>query len=265
MENASKALIMAASTIIAVMLFAIFVHFIKNIAIWPEAEQELLSTEQRAKFNEEYQLYYKSAMYGVDVISCLNKAASNNEKYVAGNANLSGDSFDKKYQIDVKIKINSKIQEVIEVRAVNGSLGKEVEVLGANADQKIKKTKNGANITLEEAGFKISDDLLTTWDKNTNMKYRMTSDYDSLLPNIVYSLLGNGADELKKMLNHSVDAKQTVKNKGDNKLLENLGWTQATWTTYLYNFKQKRFKCTNLEINPDTGLVHIIEFEEIDI
>ena len=60
MENANKALVMAGSTLLAVMLFAVFTFFIKEISIWPEAQDEMLSTEQRTNFNEEYEVYEKS-------------------------------------------------------------------------------------------------------------------------------------------------------------------------------------------------------------
>ena len=62
----------------------LFVAFISKVSIWPEAQDELKVTEQTAAFNKEYEVYQKSAMYGVNVISCLNKAKSNNEKYIEG-------------------------------------------------------------------------------------------------------------------------------------------------------------------------------------
>lgn len=127
MENANKALIMAASTLIGVMLFSLFVMFIQNISIWPETEDEILSSDQKSAFNAEYEVYQKSAMYGVDVISCLNKALSNNEKYAEGESFLSGLAYGEQYLIDVEITLINPISESIEVRAMNEA-HKEVQI-----------------------------------------------------------------------------------------------------------------------------------------
>ena len=78
MENAVKALEMAAGVLLGVILMAAVAYFFTQISSWPEREDEVVSSEQLAKFNQEYEVYNKSKMYGVDVLSCLNKVISNN-------------------------------------------------------------------------------------------------------------------------------------------------------------------------------------------
>lgn len=267
MENGNKAIIMAASTLLALMLFAIFTYFIKTISAWPQAQDELLSTEQKAKFNEEYEVYEKSAMYGVDVISCLNKAKSNNEKYVAGDNFLSGDAYGSKYRIDVVLTIKTKLTESIEVRAMN-EYNKEI---GVFTNQKVKKedTPSSTFISLADAGFKIDrTKMLTSWDGSEDMCYNMQSDAKSLTPNKEYRLLGDGADELVDLLAHSNEPRQNIKNKINNNLQYvdgvKFGWSSATWTTYLYSLKLKKFKCDGIEYDADTGLVKEIRFIELN-
>ena len=78
MENATKALLIAAGVLIAIIIITMLVMMFKNIAGIRNAEAEKLETEQIAKFNAGYEAYYKSIMYGVDVITLANKVAENN-------------------------------------------------------------------------------------------------------------------------------------------------------------------------------------------
>ena len=84
MENATKALLMASGTLIGVMLVALMMYFFRSLSPFEETRQKTEETDQITAFNEEYTAYEKKLMYGVDLISVLNKANSNNEKYVAG-------------------------------------------------------------------------------------------------------------------------------------------------------------------------------------
>lgn len=84
MENAAKALEMAAGVMLGVILMALVTYFFTTVSSWPKNEEDIMSVDQLAKFNLEYEVYNKSMMYGVDVISCLNKVISNNEKYAQG-------------------------------------------------------------------------------------------------------------------------------------------------------------------------------------
>lgn len=267
MENANKALMMAASTIIAVMLFAVFVLFIKNISVWPEEQGDLLSTEQRAKFNEEYQVYQKSMMYGVDVISCLNKAYSNNVKYDDAGAYKADEDKLYGYYINVKVKMKNTLTESIEVRAIK-DVG-ETQILN---DTSQIKDDDGTALTFEKAGFKINENMLTKWDKDTVLCYNMTAtpdDTNTLKGGTTYALLhenDNNRVPLERLLKLSNHEKQIVKNTtldDDNKKHANNGWTVITWNTVLNDFKKRRFTCKDMEYNEHTGLVNLIVFEEI--
>ena len=82
MENVSKALEIAAGVLLAVMIMSLISYFFSRIGIWPQEQDKMESAEQLAKFNTEYTVYEKKAMYGVDVISCLNKAKYLLHKYI---------------------------------------------------------------------------------------------------------------------------------------------------------------------------------------
>ena len=136
MENTSKALIMAAGVLIGIMLLATYAFVIRGISIWPQAQEEMISSDQVAAFNEEYEVYKKSRMYGVDVLSCLNKAYSNNEKYdssqekfAAGKKVVGKNNYNSAYVINVFVKIKSPLKETLRVFYVD-SAGKRREYLG---------------------------------------------------------------------------------------------------------------------------------------
>ena len=262
MENASKALLIAGSTLMAVILITIFVVFIGEISIWPQTEDQIENTEQIATFNAEYETYQKSAMYGVDVISCLNKAKSNNEKYEEGGSTLD------RYQINVIVTIKEALTESITVTAIQSLASggyKETSVLG-NSD--IVENTSGVDLALKDV-FDINEaNQLTNFGRNNSLKYNMSNTSSGMNIGHPYEL--TAPDKvLEKLLKHSNNIKQIVKNKEDdanyiyNASENSYGWSTATWTTYLYNFKQKRFKCVNLEYSSTTGRVNKLEFEEI--
>ena len=82
--NIAKLVHIVGGILIGVVLLSLISYFFSSIGLLPSQEDETESREQLAKFNLEYEIYDKKGMYGVDVISCLNKAQSNNEKYAEG-------------------------------------------------------------------------------------------------------------------------------------------------------------------------------------
>ena len=124
MENAAKALEIAAGVLLAVIIMSLIAYFFTQLGVWPQEQEKVESAEQLARFNKEYTVYEKSAMYGVDVISCLNKAKSNNEKYAEGGSFFTGAKYEEKgeknnYYIDVYVNINSPLKESLEIYYMN--------------------------------------------------------------------------------------------------------------------------------------------------
>ena len=78
MENATKAFLIAAGTLFGVMLLALMVFFFRSLSPFESQRQLSEEAEQITAFNAEYDAYNKKIMYGVDLISVLNNAKSNN-------------------------------------------------------------------------------------------------------------------------------------------------------------------------------------------
>ena len=290
MENAVRALEIAAGVLLGVIIMAVVVYFFSTIGLWPQEQDDIESVEQLRKFNLEYEVYDKKGMYGADVISCLTKAQSNNEKYVKGGSFLSGNKYGEEFLINVYVKLNSNLKENIEIKRINDK-NKEVQILSEYElrndlpEDRIKKLK----------GYELGKDL--------NFKIPLTNGYtkftpDTILGNILFKnedfkLTGSGyidtgngpygPDEnhlnynaqlydvnnienetpLQNLLKFaSINMKQTVKNHSEDS--EDLRlWSSATWKTGLYDFKTRKFKCDEIKYNDKTGRVNAICFSEI--
>lgn len=81
MENASKALLIAGGVLIALVIISMFIMMFSRMSNMQEEQEKKTQIEQLAAFNAEYEAYNKKVMYGVDVITLINKTAENNKKY----------------------------------------------------------------------------------------------------------------------------------------------------------------------------------------
>ena len=81
MENASKALLIAGGILIALIIITMFIMMYNRISSIQKDQEEQTKVEQLSAFNAEYEAFDKKIMYGVDVITLINKATENNKKY----------------------------------------------------------------------------------------------------------------------------------------------------------------------------------------
>lgn len=85
MENASKALVMAGGILIAIMTISALLYAANSWGVIPKAQDTTDTVKQLTAFNQQYESYAKQAIYGLDLVSVLNKAIDNNEKYGVSN------------------------------------------------------------------------------------------------------------------------------------------------------------------------------------
>lgn len=81
MENASKALVIAGSILIGIIVISIFYYAFGRIGYFVGETQENSVQKEIEAFNTSFEAYNKKLMYGIDIISVLNKAIDNNRKY----------------------------------------------------------------------------------------------------------------------------------------------------------------------------------------
>ena len=276
MENASKALEMAAGVLLAVLIMTLVAYFFTSISSWPEQEDDEKSSVQTSQFNLEYEVYDKKGMYGADVISCLTKAINNNEKYYEGENFLSGQRYGETYWVNVYVHLNSDLEEqmiVYHMEAEDNGIYKQVLQYGNKCE----------DYTLEEVGFKFDSKgndytmfrgnhkLKSALNKLSGASFIKCSQNvgDSNYYSILYAKKIDGSVDthsytpLQKLVATSdFNVRQIVTNNEDNKdSLE--AWSSAEWRTALYDLKTRRFKCDDIKYSDVTGRVNEIYFSEI--
>lgn len=276
MENAAKALEIAAGVLLAVLIMSLIAYFFSTARLSPLEEDSMKTAEQLAKFNLEYEVYDKKAMYGADVISCLTKAQSNNEKYVEGQRFLTGNEYGPAYWINVSVKINSNLKESLEIYyfdELTSGFNKQKLLLEGDS---LPVPAGGVpiDIRMGDIGFvfnKKDGKIYSTFSETTPLatQYKEVTSLtgiDCLVPNAVNKLHNGDRDysitPLQLIVSFaSTNMKQTITNQGDQDSLRR--WSSATWTSALYDFKTRKFRCDDIEYSDVTGRVNSISFSEI--
>ena len=96
MENATKALLIAAGVLIAIMVISALVLMFDRISKVSQTEQDTLVAQQLTEFNREYEAFNPRELWGGQIISVMNKMLDNNNKY----ATLDEDN----YMMDISVK-----------------------------------------------------------------------------------------------------------------------------------------------------------------
>ena len=149
MENASKALIIAGGILIGIITISIFVLMFNKIGDTMDVISTDTSEEELLKFNKSFNIYNKKVMYGSDVISAINNAIDNNERY------KNSGPF-----VNIKFILKSDIQTVERYYNSDRSF-KEEKLLGnvsftANKEYSIKNDKDLIKATIIDALSDIS-------------------------------------------------------------------------------------------------------------
>lgn len=248
-SSISRALIMVAGVLLAMLVIAFITLSFRRMGTWvEEADQEVL-IEQVQKFNKEYEVYDKDLMYGVDVISCLNKAKSNNDKIDGKYA----EQIDSSYEIKVKVKLKKTLNESIRVYHMNNS-GKQEEYVGTQGPNENKKLNEIFNVSTKYSSAGISN-------INFGSKLKNISELTKVVNGDYILAHNNSSTEILALLECSDEVKQTVKNTSSNSSNPN-SWTIAEWETPLFDLKTRKFTCTNIGYDAKTGRVNQIDFEE---
>lgn len=299
MENASKALEIAAGVMLGVLLFAMVTYFFTSISSWPEQEDNTKESQQLAQFNLEFEIYDKKGMYGTDVISCLTKAVNNNEKYYSVNNDYSegvylpGRKYGKEFWVNVYVNLKSDLTEeliVYHMKIASNSIYKQELQFGNECNTyklgdigfKFDTSDNGAktyshfnkdtslgNRTVKISAANHPAGRPATEFINISSKANNRNGYNACL---YYEKTDEDGEVFMDMETEtplqilldtcSSNIKQIVKNKSNNK--ESLeAWSSAEWRTALYDFKTRKFRCNEIKYSEVTGRVNEIYFSEI--
>jgi len=118
MENAAKGLVIAGGMLLAIMILTLLVYALTTTSRIEIARAEAERTEELTRFNMEFEAYNKKLIYGIDIISLINKAMENNEKMNA----LPADS---RHYINVVFTTNQTFKNEIYIVKKNKETGDE--------------------------------------------------------------------------------------------------------------------------------------------
>lgn len=179
MENASKALIMAAEILIALLIIALLVFGFTQLSNLSKTKQGTIDSEQLAEFNKQYESYNRKLIRGVDVISLINRAIDNNKKY--DNEEL--------YNITIQFELIEDLKPYIIVNEWNKEkrrYEKVVKIDETVSNMSLKKDKQYIISKKEDDPYKILFDRNLTHEETFNDFKRRIFD----CTNVSYNDLG---------------------------------------------------------------------------
>ena len=231
MENASKALLIAAGIIVTVLIITILVGLYNEVSSYYESKHNMTEAEQLEKFNSVYLNYNDTEIRGNELISIMNRIIDYNNLQARENG----------YErIIIKIDFSGHVAELAYDN--NPTLFSNNFITNDINDVEIKRVAE-LPITLVSSGL-------------TDLKLQKLS---SEVHNIV--LDNNPTDEEKieraKKLTRILG--KTI-NKDDD--VDDI--KEATLKYYqLTQFKRTMFDCTDVSVDTETGRVNKMEFKAI--
>lgn len=81
MENATKALIISAGVLFAIMIVSVAIISYNNFSNYLNRNEQELEVEQMAKFNSQFENYNRKNVRGSDILSLMSKIDDYNERY----------------------------------------------------------------------------------------------------------------------------------------------------------------------------------------
>lgn len=290
MENTSYALHIVVGVLIALMILSIIVFLWSKIGISEKSKDEVLIVKNRAEFNAEYEAFNKPLMYGTDVLSCLNKAQNNNQKYVYNNyygTDSSSKDAREEYFMNVTVKINSPLIETVRAycKKADGNYERVVGPPGNNNYKKIFVYKYFENPDVHYYYFEKGKVYEKVEKYTTIMGINTGKSLYELLTNVnssnsygagTYELIASDertggvkiAGEKGSAMLAALVTTVSMKNLPVYRNPEPTSFGKEDWyycerITAASDFKTRKFKCTGTVYNDKTGYIEKISFEEV--
>lgn len=242
MENASKALIMAGSVLIALMIIGALILTFSNLTAYQETNTRSTRSTQMAEFNSQYETYNRKDVRGSDLYSLLNKAIDYNRRESTAGTNWADKGQEMAYE---PMTITFTISNISELSA-------------DGTNRLFTSSTNEVTGKSNDFGNKVKDEIDDLEDT-----YGQTS-LTNLTTNLTKIFIDDGADvdekeEAVKNFN-SASRKLTVNNFSE--IDEDSTIRSDVYKYYEYiQFKRAHFDCEKVEYNNQTGRITKMEFK----
>ena len=259
MENASKALIMAGSVLIALIIISCLVLMINNLSTYQGLQTQSEEVAQIEKFNNQYIIYNRDDVRGSDLYSLMNKVIDYNIRQSTEGKELGQNGQYVGYRpMSISIDLKSYQSNLAYLDGKNR--------LFTSARYAASGTNNG----IEE---KITNLENTEFDLGTGVKISLEPE---ILTNLVTAstkiFVGNPNDldneqksdavqNFYRVLGYNMPKNDTnTINTIYKNLNNNLKEKVYTYAEYI-QFKRAIFKCTDVKYDESSGRIIKMEFE----
>lgn len=254
MENASKALIMAASVLIAIVIIGALVLMFNSLSSYQQTNTQGTRETQVVEFNSQYETYNRKNVRGSDLYSLLNRVVDyNRRKSEVGTEGNDQGQYIAYEPMTIYYTLNGKHTNLTfdEVNRIFTAEYQNFELTKANTNQFEKQIKDKVNkvidIAKNEKGMQnLSSGISNLFDKSENDERGILSAISLWNANVKTT---NKTNESQKLL----DQYKKI-NTEENKV--------KVYTYYEFmQFKRARFDCTKVEYNSTTGRIIQMNFE----
>lgn len=167
MENATKALEMAASVLIGILIIGLIVFAYTQLSDLRQTEENAKAIEQASDFNQPYEVYNKDGVYGSELLSLANRVVDYNTrtdsdgytdieliiKFSDLPQNMDNNRYNSRYNFSLQmtgeelVASYEKLSKDITQKG-STSLTSDVAVNGARVTKKIVQWSKLSNVTL---------------------------------------------------------------------------------------------------------------------
>lgn len=264
MENASKALIMAGSVLIAIIIISCLVLMINNLSTYQGLQTQSEEVAQIEKFNNQYIIYNRDDVRGSDLYSLMNKVIDYNIRQSTEGKELGQNGQYVGYSpMSISIDLKSYQKNLAYLDGINRLFTSTSTIYRAS----------GTNNEIEGIKKTITDLENTEFDLGNRAKVTLTPE---ILTNLVTAstkiFVGNPNDlddeqksdavqNFYRVLGYNMPKNDTnTINTIYKNLNNNLKEKVYTYAEYI-QFKRAIFKCTDVKYDESSGRIIKMEFE----
>lgn len=190
MENMTKALEIAASVLIGVLILSLLVFGYNQIREQKNIEQKNEKASQLSKFNINFEAYAKDTVYGSEILSLANEVINYNERK----------AVDGYQEIELEVKISTGV--------LNGQYLVAGTYSGTSLDQQYKKLVK----KIKEADITVFGKSISYWSKLSDKETEKTVKARSDFSESEYTKLKTNRTTYKKYVEEQTDfARKTFK------------------------------------------------------
>lgn len=190
MENMTKALEIAASVLIGVLILSLLVFGYNQIREQKNIEQKNERASQLSKFNINFESYAKDTVYGSEILSLANEVINYNERK----------AVDGYQEIDLEVKISTGV--------LNGQYLVAGTYSATSLDQQYKKLVK----KIKEADITVFGKSISYWSKLSDKETEKTVKARSDFSESEYTKLKTNRTTYKKYVEEQTDfARKTFK------------------------------------------------------